>query len=287
MPKTTSKAARKVVSSQNNMSQPPKKKPRTVTTVPSRSNELNKMLESAMFSDYTIKCRDREFKVHRIILASYGGNFFNNAVAGGMKEANDGMLDLSEDEPEVVSLLVDYLYDKQPELEDMDQEETFVALYVLADKYGVPGLRDHLKGRFEEWAEHLLDTDGDGILKGLLDRLVSPPPHHPAHCYDEMMQAVCNILTEEYRVKDTLELVELSTRETLHKYPRLAAGLATSLESLLQKEESKMGNITAVMCRNDSCRGHGHRWTYKHGPRGGDPIHCIYCGSAAQVTRFT
>ncbi|KAL8734282.1 MAG: hypothetical protein Q9181_003249 [Wetmoreana brouardii] len=73
--------------------------------------------ESGKYSDLSIICRDREFRVHRHILCT-ASKFFAAACDGNFKEARDSRIDLSEDDPDALERMLKYLY--TADYDDMD-----------------------------------------------------------------------------------------------------------------------------------------------------------------------
>ena len=83
------------------------------------------MLESGKYSDFTITCGDRTFKVHRGIICAQS-DFFQAVCASKFKvlqpftatcasthtcqESIEAKVDLPEDEPEIVARVLEYLY---------------------------------------------------------------------------------------------------------------------------------------------------------------------------------
>ncbi|KAF3046783.1 hypothetical protein E8E11_009201 [Didymella keratinophila] len=66
--------------------------------------------EDATFLDMTIKCGSDTYGVHKIVVASCAG-VFAKALQFPGKEASENLIDLSENEPAIVKLLVQYPYE--------------------------------------------------------------------------------------------------------------------------------------------------------------------------------
>jgi hypothetical protein len=67
------------------------------------------LLENNPNSDFIIRCENREWKVNKCFLEARS-EFFNAAVNGSFKEAQEGVLILNEEEPETVQRLLDFIY---------------------------------------------------------------------------------------------------------------------------------------------------------------------------------
>ncbi|KAJ6276465.1 hypothetical protein J3E71DRAFT_365776 [Bipolaris maydis] len=71
---------------------------------------LRSSLASGAYSDFKTTCGSDTYKVHRVIVCNRAG-FFARAVSFGGQETESGILNLPEDEPETVKLLIQYLYE--------------------------------------------------------------------------------------------------------------------------------------------------------------------------------
>ncbi|KAF2492689.1 hypothetical protein BU16DRAFT_88451 [Lophium mytilinum] len=70
---------------------------------------LSNLLEFGKYSDLKIACGMRSYPVHRAIICSRS-SFFDGACSNPFREAETGIIDLSEDDPEAVEHMVNYFY---------------------------------------------------------------------------------------------------------------------------------------------------------------------------------
>ncbi|KAL6703611.1 hypothetical protein ACN47E_009471 [Coniothyrium glycines] len=73
------------------------------------TSSLSKALASGAYSDLTITCGDDSYTVHKVVVCERAG-FFARALKFGGQETKDSKIDLPEDEPDMVKLLIGYLY---------------------------------------------------------------------------------------------------------------------------------------------------------------------------------
>ncbi|PVI05415.1 hypothetical protein DM02DRAFT_498558, partial [Periconia macrospinosa] len=104
---------------------------------------------SGKYSDFTIVCRDDVHAVHKAIICPRS-DFFAAAVDFG-KEAIENKIELSTDEPEIVKLMIQYLYDwviansfyflQGISTTDLTAPIIHAKVYAIAEKYHIQGLK--------------------------------------------------------------------------------------------------------------------------------------------------
>ncbi|KAF2867321.1 hypothetical protein BDV95DRAFT_502708, partial [Massariosphaeria phaeospora] len=70
------------------------------------------LLESGAYSDLIITCGSDSYKVHKAVVCTQA-NFFARAIKVYLKEADEALVDLPEDDPSIIKLLVQYLYEAE------------------------------------------------------------------------------------------------------------------------------------------------------------------------------
>ncbi|KAK3343294.1 BTB/POZ protein [Neurospora tetraspora] len=68
-----------------------------------------KLLESGLFSDVTVRCGDRTWNLHKNILCSRS-IWFEKALTGNFEEAKSGIVNIENFEPEAIDILIRYIY---------------------------------------------------------------------------------------------------------------------------------------------------------------------------------
>ncbi|KAF8856918.1 hypothetical protein BDZ45DRAFT_653565 [Acephala macrosclerotiorum] len=115
---------------------------------------ITRCFDSDTYSDLTIKCRDKSWKVHRVIVCSQS-KVLHAACMAGFKETHTGVIDLDDDDPVPVEIMLKYFYTgkyNEPINESKElrlQLQAQVLTYNLADKYDVPTLMGLAEKRFK------------------------------------------------------------------------------------------------------------------------------------------
>ncbi|KAM3416586.1 hypothetical protein BST61_g8177 [Cercospora zeina] len=84
------------------------------------SNGWRRLHLNGKFSDMTITCNFKQWAVHKAIVCSRSG-FFDGACSHQFREANSGVIDLSEDDEDAVEQMIHYLYHLEYLNEDPQQ----------------------------------------------------------------------------------------------------------------------------------------------------------------------
>jgi len=111
-------------------------------------------------SDLTILCSGKEWKVHKFCLAAQS-EFFRAAFRSDSSETKTGRMSLHEEDPRAVEAMIQYLYTLEyisTTTGLLSQIILDVRVYVLADKYLVPGLREWAAQSFNDNAFDLWFT---------------------------------------------------------------------------------------------------------------------------------
>jgi hypothetical protein len=128
----------------------------TIDTSKILIDSLKGLYISGEYSDLVISCRGKEYHVHRAVVCTQS-DFFSAACRGAFKEAQEGKIDLPDDDPRLVDIMVHYLYhfdyDVQSHGLETDRHRTndsepgggalltHAKVYSLAEKYLIHGLK--------------------------------------------------------------------------------------------------------------------------------------------------
>ncbi|KAI5377061.1 hypothetical protein J4E82_004144 [Alternaria postmessia] len=101
---------------------------------------MESVLKSGAYSDLTITCGNDTHKVHKVIVCERAEFFARNLKFGG-KESESSIIDLPEDEPTIIKLLIQYLYEGEyePLLPDDESREALLAARIGRPKHDPHG----------------------------------------------------------------------------------------------------------------------------------------------------
>ncbi|KAF2135470.1 uncharacterized protein K452DRAFT_215462, partial [Aplosporella prunicola CBS 121167] len=107
-------------------------------------------LDTGKYSDLAVKCSNGDiYNVHKLVLCSQS-NVFRNACDPGknFKEANEGVIHMNEDSPEIVKALLEFLYRFDYSVPEDSGMLFHVQAYAMGEIYAVGGMKDLAKARF-------------------------------------------------------------------------------------------------------------------------------------------
>ncbi|KAF2807276.1 uncharacterized protein BDZ99DRAFT_368734, partial [Mytilinidion resinicola] len=113
-----------------------------------------RLYKSDLFSDLTIICGSNPSPVHQAVICPRS-DYFAAALRFPGKEAEEGKIDLSVEDPEMVERMIyyfyhlDYLptsYNRRP---NQGVLEIHAQMYAMADKYQISEMKDLAKAKFE------------------------------------------------------------------------------------------------------------------------------------------
>ena len=108
----------------------------SIASEPIPNVPMKAMLEEGLFSDVKIKMSTKTFNVHRVVLASHS-DVFKRMFQINMREKQEGIVTISDIEPEVMTELLTYMYTGcAPGLKTHAKE-----LLLTADKYNISHLQ--------------------------------------------------------------------------------------------------------------------------------------------------
>ncbi|KAE8368636.1 BTB/POZ protein [Aspergillus caelatus] len=158
------------------------------------SASIKRFFISSDFSDLTICTADQEFKVHRLIVCGQSA-YFSRLFKANWTESVDNKIQLSSDDPRAVEAMIHFMYGFEYDSSGSDLGRVSpmlfnINVYQVADKFGVPQLKQKAKDKFETIARTCWDMDDYPIAiseayqrthkedRGLRDILVSISREH-------------------------------------------------------------------------------------------------------------
>ncbi|GAB1316963.1 hypothetical protein MFIFM68171_07173 [Madurella fahalii] len=106
------------------------------------------LLRSGLFSDVTIKCGDRTWKLHKSILCTRSV-WFEKALTGSFQEAQSGIITIENFEPEAVDWVLCYIYTGSCDVPNLKPDRgakthfvTCYEVYTVADYFALTTLAE-------------------------------------------------------------------------------------------------------------------------------------------------
>ncbi|KAK5165474.1 uncharacterized protein LTR77_009003 [Saxophila tyrrhenica] len=107
---------------------------------------VGKLLNDTKLSHFTVRCGTREWAAHKLVLCVQS-EYFDCAIHGDFKESRENLIELHEDDPEIVSYMMQWLYANYYRISGRPRTSSLypdihVRVYELADKYLLHELKD-------------------------------------------------------------------------------------------------------------------------------------------------
>ncbi|MCJ1282827.1 hypothetical protein MMC26_002153 [Xylographa opegraphella] len=199
---------------------------------------------TSKYSDLVIRCHEREWKVHRVVICPRS-KFFEIACDGDFKESKTGQINLVDDDPDVVDHMIDYLYrmdyDDKPNAAKAYPSDgplvTNANVYAIADKYEIWSLKNAAKWKTEEALK--TDWNHDSFLSSL-DIVRTATPQSDRGLRDLFIPVIA--AHKDYFRKN----------EAFMDYLRANGDLAVDV---IEHGWDSMKRITELYCDSEGCKG--------------------------------
>ncbi|KAK2803049.1 hypothetical protein FQN50_007130 [Emmonsiellopsis sp. PD_5] len=113
---------------------------------------IKSCLKTSHFSDLVIKTREKEHKVHKIIICGQS-TVFSRMLSGDWKEANEGVVNLMDDHPIAIEAMINFMYTLKYYNEDDKESKSALfhtRVYEVAEKYQMESLKELAQEKIEE-----------------------------------------------------------------------------------------------------------------------------------------
>ncbi|KAF2770469.1 hypothetical protein EJ03DRAFT_381946 [Teratosphaeria nubilosa] len=139
---------------------------------------LRHLYNNDLYSDLSITCNTHTYQLHKLVLhtqSSYFRTLLSGAFAESAHNANPASLNLDDDEPEVLEVLLYHLYHftwSDASRGKLPLGPFAVRVYACADKYDVPSLRAMAASVLQRRVARIADPKG-GELEEFLETIRS------------------------------------------------------------------------------------------------------------------
>ncbi|KAK5709695.1 hypothetical protein LTR17_019571 [Elasticomyces elasticus] len=213
--------------------------------------DLSTLLRSEKHTDLKIKLGDYIWNVHKAIVCARS-DFFAKACEGKFKEANDGVVEIHDDNPTVIDKMIHYIY--KTEYEDADTELAPVLLNVrivaAAEKYFVKFLAPLAVSKLNYHVEDSWETEAfaDAIAEA----------YTTTHDSDrELRDTLLKVVVEHaHELFDKVKTQYAHFQEMAAKTPSFSMEIAASLAKIAKEyeDEKEHEDKLTYWCPGDPCR---------------------------------
>nr|OQO30860.1 hypothetical protein B0A51_01483 [Rachicladosporium sp. CCFEE 5018] len=238
---------------------------------------IHARLNDGRYSDLTINTQGRGWKVHKVIVCT-ACEFFEKACDGNFKEAAEGVINLPDDDPDAVQVMLEFFYNGDFLDSDdywySDSHRICVDLYHLADKYMLPLLKARALKRSLFRLPHSLEH---------FIQLMPDPPTQGGDvlqlaCIDQVAENFPSILRTQGVEISGVDF-EPSLRECLAQRPMLVYRAATMWAT-------KRFSDPSYRCYCDQCKSKGIIFKIDKGTKPDDMVRCPSGAMNAELSRW-
>ncbi|KAK5687188.1 hypothetical protein LTS10_001326 [Elasticomyces elasticus] len=207
--------------------------------------DLSTLLTSGKHTDLKIKLGDRVWNVHKTLVCARS-DFFAKACEGDFKEADDGIVEIHDDDPDVIDKMIHYIY--HTEYDDAETEIAPVLFNVrvvaAAEKYFVKFLAPLAVSKLDYHVEEAWEKEefADAIAEAYTTT------HDSDH---ELRNTLLKVV-----VKHAHELLGEEQTKCAH-FQEMAAktpSFGMEVAALLAKQKGEFYEMNTYWCPEEECQ---------------------------------
>jgi hypothetical protein len=169
----------------------------------------------------TIDCQGTIFQVHKFLLVTKGGDFFQGAICSGFSESQSSVIKLPEEDPLIIARVLDHLYTssytsslsenvsnanasaKDAEDSNVDAILVHVKMFAIAAKFGIASLRNEARQAFvKTFDSNIPDLCLDKLKESFVSIASAVYATTPANERDLRDFCLLQVLLEQYTCPD-------------------------------------------------------------------------------------
>ena len=170
----------------------------------SLKKDIGSLLENSECSDFTLKCGDRKFPVHKAIL-SVRSDFFAGMFRSDMKEVSENDSEIEGIEPDILEIVLRYIYTSELPQLPIDSLRKVCA---AADRFIVQSLKikchflliENFTAEFKEDSKKEAKDEGSDLQRQVVENVGHDTKEHQM-IKDLFMSTEWRLFSEEFPLK--------------------------------------------------------------------------------------